>query len=172
MKLILLTGYPGVGKHRIAKELSERTSYGFFYTHAFLQSICRVFDCERKSYYEFFQHALEEVVTRALEEKLPGLIVTFGMDPKMSDEYFESLFRLVEASNGNVSIVELWCDKEEHRLRIQGQGRQAQGKFTAPDMTDDVRGEVSQRNFGRNVYRVDTSALSPTEVASQIIENI
>jgi hypothetical protein len=74
MKLIVLHGPPGVGKLAVGQELQKLTGYRLFHNHLTVDMVASVFDFHSHAFRELRERFWLDVLGRAAEEGLPGVI--------------------------------------------------------------------------------------------------
>ena len=169
MKLVFLHGTPGVGKLTVGRELAGLTGYPLFHNHLTVDLVHAVFEFGSAPFVELRERIWLDVMGRAADERLPGLIFTFVFEPTVEPGFFERLQARVASSGGRIYPFELRCARDELLRRVAQPDRAAFGKLRDP--------EVLQRYLEQWRYEAlappgniafDTTRLSPLETARLI----
>ena len=179
--LLFVVGPPAVGKMTVGREIAERTGLRLFHNHLSAEPVLPFVDFGSPAFDRlvgrFRPHLIEEVAA----SDLPGLIFTYvwAYDLPGEQEILERYARPFQQRGGRVLYAELQASQEERLKRNAGASRLA-----AKPSKRDI--EASRRHLlesdakyrldsagefdGRPDYlRIETTHLSPDDVATQII---
>lgn len=161
-----------MGKLTVGRELESLTGYPLFHNHLTVDLAAAVFDFGSGPFAALREHIWLEVFDRAASAEIPGLLFTFAAERTVSDNFVRRAVETVECHGGHVVFVELRCDRDELRRRVEEPGRRAHGKLSSADLLDELIGdetifhlEVPQSS--RHI-RVDTTGMDPGEAAAAI----
>src|SRR6266849_4657026 len=165
MKLIFLSGLPGVGKLTVAKELSAISGCKLFHNHLTVDLLQPVFEFGSAEFVELRESIWLAVFEQACRAGLPGLIFTFNAENTVRQSFVTKTQETVAASGGTVCFVELICDEQELERRMytkltswaKYQQLKAAGAFSAPKLPAPL-------------LTVDTGKLDPRAAALRIAQ--
>ncbi|MGH7696587.1 MAG: shikimate kinase [Gemmatimonadaceae bacterium] len=180
--LLFVIGPPAVGKMTVGAEIARRTGLRLLHNHQTVDLVL--------PYFEFgsprFSRLVREFRTRILEEvaasDLPGLIFTFvqAFDHASDAAALESWAKIFLERGGSVFYLELEATREERLRRNETPERLAVKPFkrdlakSREQLLDldakyqlNSRGEFDARP---DYLRLDTTTMSPEEVATRAIE--
>lgn len=176
MILVFLHGLPGVGKLTVAREIEARTGYPVFHNHLTVDLVTTVFDFGTPEFRDLREHIWLEVLGRAASAGLPGLVFTFAAERTVADGFAERAVETVEARGGEVVFVELTCDRETLRRRVEAPDRREYGKLADAALLDELVGDgtLSSLEVSPTSRRlsVDTTELAPEAAAERILREI
>jgi adenylate kinase len=172
MKLIFLSGLPGVGKLTVARELSKLTGFKVFHNHLTVDLVQSVFEFGSPAFVQLREKLWLEVFARAVEEKLAGLIFTFAFERTVRDSFVGSVRRTIELNGGEVLFVELRCSKDELEKRLSDPSRKAFGKLNSPAQFHELSaaGVFDQPKAPEDRLVLDTTHLPASAAADRIVE--
>src|ERR1700745_147239 len=115
MKLIFISGLPGVGKLTVAKELSALTGYKLFHNHLVVDLRLAVFPFGSPQFVELRESIWLSVFDQASRVRLPGLIFTFAAENTVRQAFVTRMEETIRVHGGTIQFVELICDEDELR---------------------------------------------------------
>ncbi len=138
MRLVVLHGPPGVGKLTVGRELAALTGYALFHNHLAVDLVHALFEFGTTPFRELREHIWLDVLGRAAEEDVPGVIFTLVFEPSLLPGFFDRLRERVESVGGSLHPFELRCSdrgesashrstrprdvSQEHRRWLPGRG--------------------------------------------------
>jgi len=174
VKLVILHGAPGVGKLTVARELHKLTGFPVFHNHLTVDMLAAVFDFHSQAFIELREEFWLRVITRAVAERLPGLIFTFVFEPTVLPGFYDRLKAGVEPLGATLYPFELRCELEENARRIVQEDRSRYLKMTSIDFLRSSvrRGDYDpQHELPGNVV-IDTTTLPAAETARLIADHL
>jgi len=172
MKLIVLHGLPGVGKLTVARELAKLTGFRVFHNHLTVDLVLSVFDFGSPGFIELREKIWLDVISRAAEERIDGLIFTFAFERTVRDGFIRRLRNAVEARDGEVVLVNLKCSTDELEKRMGDPARKAFGKLNSVQQFRELNdaGAFLHPEIPEDGISFDTTNLSPSAAASRIVD--
>ena len=173
MELILIYGPPGVGKLSVARCLERRTGYRLLHTHLIVDLASVVFPRDALEHSTLSEHLRLRLINEATKADIPGLIVTFALGAEhcrgiQADmRLLKKMIATVEAKNGEVHLIRLFCSTDELRKRIADPQRRRFGKicsyakFLRIAKNSDVNAVITLRPG----ISIDTTKLKPYPTA-------
>jgi AAA domain len=170
MKLIFISGLPGVGKLTVAKELSAFTGYKLFHNHLTVDLLLSVFAFGSPQFVELRESIWLSVFEEACRANLPGLIFTFNAENTVRQSFIANAQETLAANAGTICFVELVCDEQELQRRMDTPSRQQYAKMTSWTNFLELRaaGAFSSPKLPAPLLTVDTGKLNPKSAALQI----
>jgi hypothetical protein len=173
VRLVFLHGTPGVGKLTVGRELARLTGYRLFHNHLAVDLAASVFDFGTPEFIALRGHMWLEVFGRAQRAGLPGLIFTFAAERTVPEAFVDDVVRSVRGGGGEVVFVELTCDAEELRRRVERPERERYGKLRSAELLDRLRREgalfdLAPPGDARAVV-VDGTSSSPEQTAAAVL---
>jgi hypothetical protein len=170
MKLIFISGLPGVGKLTVAKELSALTGYKLFHNHLTVDLLLSVFAFGSPQFVELRESIWLSVFEQAYRANLPGLIFTFNAENTVRQSFIAKLEETVAANGGAICFVELVCDDQELQRRMDTTSRRQYAKMTSWTNFTELRaaGAFSAPKLPTPLLTVDTGELDPKGAGLQI----
>lgn len=171
MKLIVLYGPAGVGKHTIGTELAKLTDYRFFHNHYIVDLVSAIFQWGTKDYFELSKDVSEIAFRRAVDKKV-NLITTYVYATGHDDEIIKQRIKYVEKKGGTMHFVQLTCSQEALEDRVQSEGRKRYQKLTTVKGLRKLMKKydlITPIKFVESL-EVDTTNKSPKTVAKIIKE--
>ncbi len=172
MKLILIYGVPGTGKHTIAKELASLTGFTLFHNHMILNLLSEIFGYEhptrRRLEKEFRLRIIEEAVKANINMIVTGIIM------RDNEDFYKNILTTVEKANSQCLLVHLTVSQETLHARIDNDSRKAMNKISSSEKLDEwfkKYPESLNKISYDNQLTVDTSNISPEEAAEEIIKH-
>jgi hypothetical protein len=172
MKLIFISGLPGVGKLTVAKELSALTGYKLFHNHLTVDLLLSVFAFGSPQFVELRESIWLSVFERACRANLPGLIFTFNAENTVRQSFIATMEETVAANGGAICFVELVCDDQELQRRMDTASRRQYAKLTSWAKYQELKaaGAFSAPKLPAPAVIVDTGKLDPKNAAIRIAE--
>jgi len=175
MVLVFLHGMPGVGKLTVGEELAAHTGYRLFHNHLTVDLATAVFEFGSPGFVDLREHIWLEVFRRAAEQEVP-LVFTFAAERTVGEAFVERARDVVERAGGEMVFVELRCEPGELARRVESPGRRRYGKLDSAEALRALAGEGVVYDLdvpdGVRSLSLDTTALSPADAASEIIDRL
>jgi AAA domain len=170
MKLIFISGLPGVGKLTVAKELSALTGYKLFHNHLVVDLLLAVFPFGSPQFVELRESIWLSVFDQASLAGLPGLIFTFAAENTVRQAFVTRMEETIRANGGTIQFVELICDEGELRRRMDAPSRRQYTKLTSWAQYQELKaaGAFSAPKLPESSVTVDTGKFDPKSAALQI----
>jgi hypothetical protein len=167
MKLIFLSGLPGVGKLTVAKELSGLTGFKLFHNHLTVDLLLSIFEFGSLPFIELRESIWLSVFDHAARANLPGLIFTFNAENTVRQSFITETQEIVSSHGSQVLFVELTCDEEELQRRMGAPSRHEHKKLTSWKQYQELKAEgvFSSPSLPAPLLSVDTGKLSPKRAA-------
>lgn len=174
MKLIFLHGLPGVGKLTVARELAKLTGFKVFHNHLTVDLVQSVFEFGSPQFVELRERIWLEVLSKATEARLAGLIFTFAFERTVRDGFIQNVRTAVESSGGEVVFVQLVCSKGELEKRMTDPARKAFGKLNSLEQFHELNaaGVFAHPEVPKDRLVLDSTHLSPSAAASMIANEL
>ena len=177
MNVLVLHGYPGVGKFTIGKILGEKTGYKLFHNHIIVDAVQSLFEFGTPSLIQLREKFWLEMIEEALKVNLNGIIFTFVFEQTVQKDFLNKLAQAVTYYNGEISFIELICEKAELEKRIVSSDRK---QFTKIQSTEVFRNLLNTGALlkpdipkgSKKVFTIDTTHATPEESANKIIQLI
>jgi AAA domain len=172
MKLIFISGLPGVGKLTVAKELSALTGYKLFHNHLVVDLLLSVFPFGSPQFVEQRESIWLSVFDQACRAGLPGLIFTFAAENTVRQAFVTKMQETIRVNGGTIQFVELICDDEELRRRMDTPSRRQYTKLTSWTKYEELKatGAFSAPKLPEPALTVDTGKFDPKNAALQIAQ--
>ena len=172
MKLIFISGLPGVGKLTVAKELSAFTGYRLFHNHLTVDLLLSIFAFGSPQFVELRESIWLSVLEQACRANTPGLIFTFNAENTVRQSFIAKVEETVAANGGTIYFVELVCEDKELQRRMDTTSRRQYAKMTSWTNFSELRvaGAFSAPKLPAPALIVDTGKLDPKSAALRIAE--
>jgi adenylate kinase len=172
MELIFISGLPGVGKLTVAKELSAITAYKLFHNHLAVDLLLSVFEFGSPQFVELRESVWLSVFEQSCRAGLPGLIFTFNAENTVRQSFIGKAQEILAANGGTSCFVELVCDEDELRRRMDTPSRRQHTKLTSWAKYQELKanGAFSAPILPAPMLIVDTGRLDPKSSALQIAQ--
>lgn len=173
MKLIFISGLPGVGKLTVAKELSAITGHKLFHNHLTVDLLLSIFPFGSPQFVELRESIWLSVLEQACRADLHGLIFTFNAENTVRQSFVAALQQTIAANGGTIYFVELVCDDQELQRRMDTASRRQYAKMTSWTKFVELRGAgaFSTPRLPAPALIVDTGKLDPKSAALRIAED-
>ena len=173
MILVCIYGPAASGKLTIAREVGTRTGFPVFHNHLVLDMLVPIFGFGTPAFVELRERAWLDVMGRAAQEGMPGLLFTFTPERSVRRRFIGDLEESVAAAGGKVVYAGLTCPEEELERRIENESRAEFGKIQSLVQYRRVRdaGGFEYPPIPNTSLTIDTSAMEPSESAARIIEH-
>jgi len=170
MKLIFISGLPGVGKLTVAKELSALTGYKLFHNHLVVDLLLSVFPFGSSQFIDLRESIWLSVFEQACRTGLTGLIFTFNAENTVRQSFIRKTQDVVAANGGTILFVELTCDERELQQRMDTSSRRQHTKLTSWVKYQELKtaGAFSAPKLPTPELIVDTGSFNPKSAALQI----
>jgi hypothetical protein len=167
MKLIFLSGLPGVGKLTVAKELSALTGFKLFHNHLTVDLLISIFEFGSLPFIELRESIWLSVFDHAARANLPGLIFTFNAENTVCQSFITDAQEMVSSHGGQVLFIELFCDEEVLEQRMDAPSRHEHKKLTSWKQFLDLKaaGVFSSPKLPAPLLSVDTGEAGPRRAA-------
>ncbi len=176
--LVLICGFPGVGKLTIAKELSKTAPFELIHNHIVIDTINNILppSPQRSLAKELMQLSLisklskhnNTIVTHAYS-------YTFKSKTGTTDNQFVKNIKKIANKNKSIFIpVYIFCQEKEILKRIQNSSRKKFGKMIkTSDMEELLKKEDSKRflKINNSIY-IDSTNINPKDSAKIILNKI
>lgn len=170
--LIVLNGYPGVGKLTIARELAGLVGGRLLDNHSVYNLAFALTDFKSAAFYQAVRSAqrIADDLIAALPTETP-VIPTEALTPgsDWTEKCWQRVLRLSEGS-GPLFVIHVLSDRVENERRIQRQDRAYLRKPRDPAMAERCHASAKPLAGGdaEHCFRLDATALSKTEAAEAI----
>lgn len=140
-KILLLNGYPGVGKYTIAKELAETINAKLIDNHLISNPIMSLFDTNQPYPKDVWEHTsqirktvMNAIKTLSSSRDFSYIFTNVLYQRNTQDqEIYQQIKNLADAVSSQFIPIELTCDLSENQNRIIQPSRSARFKMTCPD---------------------------------------
>ena len=174
MILVCIYGPAASGKLTIAREVGARTGFPVFHNHLVLDMLTPVFGFGSPPFVELREQVWLEVLRRAAEERLDGVVMTFTPERTVRHRFIGDLTATIAAAGGRTIFVELTCPDEELERRMENESRARFGKIHSLAQYRRIRdsGGFDHPPIPNTSLTIDTSTMGPSESAARIIDNL
>jgi hypothetical protein len=173
VKLIFIHGAPAVGKLTIARELASLTGFRLFHNHLTVDLVSSVFDFGSESFIALRERIWLSVFREAAERKV-SLIFTFNPERTVRNQFVQDAVDAVETAGGRIIFVELTCDSEEIKRRIESPSRSEFGKLRSVRQYQELldEGAFEFQSLPDSGISLDTTNITPERAAELIKERL
>lgn len=173
MKFIVLYGIPGSGKKTVGLELEKLTGIQLMDNHSVIDLVRKFIPQKFPISVSIARQIRLMLVKGLLEINAPGLITTIAGGSSGAVTYVQECIDLVEKNGGEAHLVELKCDLDEVRKRIEHPSRKQHFKVVTQHELD----EFLQKDYfkglpGRKSLVIDNTHLTPEECAQKIVQEL
>ena len=173
MRLVFIHGPPAAGKLTVARRLRELTDFPVLHNHLIVDMLLAVFDFGSAPFVEMRESVWLNVMERAAQEQLPGLITTFTPENTVSPDFVDAVVTAIEGAGGKVLFVKLTCPEAELERRMENQSRAEFAKLRSLNIYRQLRDEGAFEfpPLPDSGLTIDTSKVDPDTSARLIIEH-
>lgn len=174
--LILLNGYPGVGKLTIGTELARQIDGKLVDAHTMYNLSFSLTEFKSVEFYQTIRdvRALAEREINKLPIEIPVIFteVLKGGDPWVMESM--SFYRALAEKRGGLFVIHLTCDLAENKRRIQSEGRASSRKPRDADIAEryHLNGYHLAGSDTEHFLKIDVTDLAPVEAASAIAKQL
>ena len=174
MLLLFLYGPAASGKLTVAREVEAMTGFPVFHNHLVIDMLTPLFEFGSAPFVDLRERTWLEVMGRAADEEIPGLVFTFTPERTVPHGFVERLTGRIEGAGGEVALVELRCPEEELENRMGAESRAAYGKVHTAELYRELRdsGAFDFPAITNARVTIDTSQLGPREAAELIVRSL
>lgn len=170
--IIVLNGYPGVGKLTIGRELAPMISGRLLDIHTVYNVAFALTEFKSPEFIDTVEkiEAIAHDLIRALPPEVPVVLTTvLAGTSDWGEAEWQRIVRLGR-ERPPLLVVHIHCDLEENIRRIETPGRGAKRKPRDGDMArrNHARAEPLAGMGEANLLRLDVTGLSSTEAATEI----
>ena len=172
MQLVCIYGPSAAGRLTVARELAKKTGFPVFHKHLVVDMLLALFDFGSPPFVDLRESTWLQVMGRAAQEQLTGLIFTFAPERTVHPEFVGTLVNTIESVGSDVPFVQLTCPEEELERRMENESRAEFGKLRSLELYQQLRGEgaFAFPALPDSGLTIDTSKSDPNEAAHRIIE--
>ncbi len=172
VRLIVLHGYPGVGKLTVGRELARLTGFSLFHNHLTVDLVSAIFGFGTRPFVELRESIWLSVIERAAREGVDGLIFTYVHEQTVRPEFIARLTETNTALGGSCQLVELTCEQGGLEKRVEDPSRASFGKLRS---YGDLRGLIDRAFITRLLtprsdLALDTTRIPPEQAAREIVD--
>lgn len=173
-QLVVLCGPPGVGKLSIARELAPRLGYRLFHNHLMVDLLESLFEFGAKPFVELRERYWLELLGRAADEGIRGVVFTLAFDRTVSPDFIARLSELCRERRIGLSFVELSCAADELKRRIGAPDRSRHGKLVSVERYRELArsGAFVRPQLPDHTRFIDTTDLSVAESADLVYRHL
>lgn len=172
--IIVLNGYPGVGKLTIGQVLASRISGRLLDIHSVYNVAFALTEFKSAEFIETVEkiEAIAHDLIRKLPKKVPVVLTTvLAGHSDWGDAEWERIVRLGQ-ERAPLLVVHVHCDLDENIRRIESSGRAAKRKPRESGMArrNHERAQVLAGIDEANLLQLDVTSLPPAKAAAKIEE--
>jgi hypothetical protein len=170
--IIVLNGYPGVGKLAIGQELISKISGRLLDIHSVYNVAFALTEFKSPEFIETVEkiEAIAHDLIRKLPAEIPVVLTTvLAGNSDWGDAEWKRIVDLGRERPPLV-VVHIHCDLDENIRRIEATGRAARRKPRDPEMVrrNHAQGKVLAGIDEANLLKLDVTELSPEDAAERI----
>ena len=172
MRLVFIYGPAASGKLTIARELSGITGLPVFHNHLVVDMLLAPFDFGSPAFVELRESIWLQVMGRAAEEEIPGLIFTFTPEKTVGPDFITRMAAMFEAAGNELLFVQLACAEEELERRLENESRAEFRKLRSLGLYRQLRdeGAFDYPPLPGSGLTIDTGESNPSESAHKIVD--
>ena len=157
----------------MARRLGELTDFPVLHNHLIVDMLLGVFDFGSPPFVQMREAVWLNVMERAAQEQLPGLITTFTPEKTVRPDFVDAVVTTIEGAGGEVLFVQLTCPETELERRMENQSRAEFAKLRSLSMYRQLRdeGAFDFPALPDSGLTIDTSKVDPHTSARLIIEH-
>lgn len=175
MQIIVLNGPPAAGKLTVARSISTLTGYGVLHNHLTFDLAKVIYSPEDPRFFPFCAELRLRMVREAAEHAIGGLILTcvYATNSRNDERFVRDLLRLAGSTDSHAHFVHITCNAYELERRVTGPDRHALGKPATVETLREYlqRWEVLNPIPFVSSFKVDTTTITPSEAALQIVSH-
>ncbi len=174
MQLVFIYGPPASGKLTVARRLGELTDFPVLHNHLVVDLLLAVFDFGSSPFVQMREAVWLNVMERAAQEQLPGLITTFTPEHSVRPDFVGAVVTTIEGAGGRVLFVSLTCPEAELEQRMENQSRAEFAKLRSLTLYRRLRdgGAFDFASLPESGLTIDTSKTQPDESARLIVDHL
>jgi hypothetical protein len=170
--IIVLNGYPGVGKLTIGQELISRISGRLLDIHSVYNIAFALTEFKSPEFIATVEkiETIAHDLILALPSDVPVVLTTvLAGASDWGDAEWQRIVRLGH-ERSPLLVVHIHCDLDENIRRIESAGRGAKRKPRDAEMArrNQAQGKILAGGDEANLLRLDVTGLSPVEAAAEI----
>ena len=179
--IILVMGFPGVGKYTISKELVSRfDNFRLVDNHLINDPLFYVAGEIKGDVPRLFwdntgkiREAVFTIIEQMGAKELTYVMTGFICDDENDRAWFEKTEALATSRGGKFVPIALVCDAEENKRRASTEERQKSFKLADVDVLEKyLKKEQIYHPDHPNFLKIDVTKLSPVEVVDAILSHI
>lgn len=172
MKLFIIHGPPASGKLTLANRLKTELGYNVLHNHLTVDLALEVYSSFGEGdFYDFVDSLRTQVIEKACQNKVAGLIITFCFDLDTDIKVVEQWEHVIAQYGGAVIPIYLNVSTETLMERVKNPSRFGTKKVQCPN---ELKKVISESDFSaipnRNTFTIDTSYLCVEKTINQILE--
>ena len=173
MRLVFIYGPPASGKLTVARRLGGLTEFPVLHNHLVVDLLLAVFDFGSSPFVQMREAVWLNVMERAAQEQLPGLITTFTPENTVRPDFVDSVVTMIQRAGGEVLFVSLTCPEAELEQRMENRSRTEFAKLRSLTLYRQLRNEgaFDFASLPESGLTIDTSKTKPDESARLIVEH-
>ncbi len=173
MRLVFIYGPPASGKLTVARWLGELIDFPVLHNHLVVDMLLAVFDFGSPPFVQMREAVWLNVMERAGQEQLPGLITTFTPENTVRPDFVDAVVTTIEGAGGEVLFVQLTCPEAELERRMENESRAEFGKLRSLSLYRQLReeGAFFFTTLPDSGLTIDTSETDPDTSARLISEH-
>ena len=170
--LVVLNGYPGVGKLTIAQELASLLGGRLLDIHTVYNVAFALTEFKSPEFMRTVEQieAIAYDLVRKLPDAMPVVMTTvLAGESAWGNAEWDRLVDL-GTDRDPFCVVHIHCDLDENIRRIEAEGRGAKRKPRDPDMArrNHKDGKPLLGSDAANLLKIDVTSLSPAEAAQAV----
>jgi len=171
--LIVLNGYPGVGKLTIAQEVAASVDGRLLDNHSIYNVAFALTKFKTPAFYEAVrsvQRIADDLISNLPVDTPIILTEALTIGSEWTDECWGRVRRLA-TTRGPLFVVHVTCDLDENKRRIRSEGRSFKRKPRDPDYAQKTHDKGKPLAGGDlpNCLRLDVTRLSEHAAAESIV---
>jgi hypothetical protein len=174
MRVVILSGLPGVGKLAVAKELARLSPYRVFHNHLVFDAVEALFPFGSSPFIELRERLWLELLSRAVRERVGDVIFTIARDQSLHADFLTTLGSALSTLGARVTYIGLSCHDAEHERRLASADRAQFGKINSVERFRQLSqtGAFPPFELSAGAILIDTTGLSPIAAAESIIAEL
>ncbi len=172
--LIVLNGYPGVGKLTIGQALAERLDARLLDNHSIYNVAFALTEFRSEAFYKAVRdvQGIADPLIRALPREVPVILTDILTERSSRSAELWKRIAALAADRGPLFMVHLLCDLEENRRRIESPERRAKRKPQDPELAtrNHAGGAALSGATLERCLQLDVTALAAPEAARIIAD--